>query len=490
MDAGGLNPTVVNGGVIHAYGSNARLGRGDWTVVEADESDGSFNRLPTTVAVVTNIDPEHLDHWRDFDALREGFRRFVQGIPFYGLAVLCADHAEVRALAGRITDRRVVSYGLSEAADLRAVGLRPDGGGMRFDILRRDGPPIADCRLPIPGDHNIANALAAVAVALHLGVAPEAIRRGLAGFSGVGRRFTHLGTRHGVRVIDDYAHHPVEIAMALRAARQVAAGGRVIAVHQPHRYSRLSALFDDFCRCFGEADMVAIAEVYAAGEAPMAGAGRDDLVAGIRAAGHPSVHALADEAALEAFFRDTARPGDIFICLGAGSISAWAQGLAARLEACGGMADLADPRSRRPDRPRRGLGAGALAPSARRPVARRGAGRGCGGADPRGARGAGNGGARLRRRRAPHGAARRPRRGACRGLGPVAWPTLNPPTKMVVIRLRFFLMSCIINCMHECARVHKRRSDPTLVGSGSARRGPRAPARRWSGRSPGGTSAA
>jgi UDP-N-acetylmuramate--alanine ligase len=333
MDAGGLDPTVVNGGVIHAYGSNARLGRGDWTVVEADESDGSFNRLPTTVAVVTNIDPEHLDHWQDFDALREGFRRFVQEIPFYGLAVLCADHAEVRALAHRIADRRVVTYGLSEAADLRAVGLLPDGGGMRFDILRRDGSPIADCRLPIPGDHNIANALAAVAVALHLGVAPEAIRRGLAGFSGVGRRFTQLGTRHGVRVIDDYAHHPVEIAMALRAARQVAAGGRVIAVHQPHRYSRLSALFDDFCRCFGEADTVAIAEVYAAGEAPLAGAGRDDLVAGIRAAGHPSVHALADEAALEAYFRDTARPGDIFICLGAGSISAWAQGLAARLEA-------------------------------------------------------------------------------------------------------------------------------------------------------------
>ena len=332
LDAGGVDPTVVNGGVIQAYGSNARLGQGDWTVVEADESDGSFNRLPTTVAVVTNIDAEHLDHWRDFDDLRAGFRRFVQGVPFYGLAVLGTDHPEVRALAGQLRDRPVVTYGLSEGADLRATDLRGEAGGMRFNIQRRDGPPIADCFLPLPGDHNVSNALAAVAVALHLGIAPQAIRLGLAGFRGVGRRFTHLGSPGGVRIIDDYAHHPVEIAAALRGARQVAEGGRVIAVHQPHRYTRLSALFDEFCACFAEADIVAITDVYAAGEAPVSGASRDDLVAGIRATGHGAVHALADEAALEAFFRQVAQPGDIVMCLGAGSIGAWAQAMVAWLD--------------------------------------------------------------------------------------------------------------------------------------------------------------
>ena len=331
LDAGGLDPTVINGGVIHAYGSNARLGRGAWTVVEADESDGSFNRLPTTVAVVTNIDPEHLDHWQDFDALRAGFRRFVAGVPFYGLAVLCADHAEVRALAGQVAGRPVVTFGLSEAADLRAANLRGEAGGMRFDIARAGGDTIADCVLPMPGDHNVQNALAAVAVALHLGIAPETIRRGLAGFQGVGRRFTHLGSPGGVRIIDDYAHHPVEIAAALRGARQVAAGGRVIALHQPHRYSRLAALFEDFCRCFADADLVAIADVYAAGEDPIPGASRDDLVRGIRATGQGDVHAMADEDAAEAFLRAHARPGDIVMCLGAGSISGWAQRLVARL---------------------------------------------------------------------------------------------------------------------------------------------------------------
>ena len=331
LDAGAMEPTVINGGVIHAYGSNARLGRSEWTVVEADESDGSFNRLPTTVAVVTSIDPEHLDHWQDFDDLRAGFRRFVEGVPFYGLAVLCADHPEVRALAAQVTGRRVVTYGLSEAAQVRAVNLHPGEGGIGFDIHRPDGRPITNCHLPMPGPHNVTNALAAVAVALDLGIGAEAIRAGLAGFTGVGRRFTHLGSPGGVRVIDDYAHHPVEIAMALRAAREVVGAGRVIAVHQPHRYSRLAALFEDFCRCFGDADVVAIADVYAAGEDPVTGASRDDLVAGIRRTGHPAVHALADEAALEGFFKDTARPGDLMICLGAGTISAWAQGLVARL---------------------------------------------------------------------------------------------------------------------------------------------------------------
>ena len=333
LDAGGLDPTVINGGVIHAYGSNARAGAGEWMVVEADESDGSFNLLPTTVAIVTNIDPEHMEHWHTIEALRGGFDAFLGRIPFYGLAVCCIDHAEVRALIGRVRDRRVVSYGFAEGADLRAVGLRYEGGQARFDIAVKGGTDILDCMLPMPGDHNVSNALAAVAVARHLGMEAEAIRAGLAGFQGVSRRFTRVGEAGGVTVIDDYGHHPVEIAAVLRAARQALGGqGQVIAVHQPHRFTRLSALFPDFCACFDDADVVGIADVYAAGEAPIAGASRDDLVAGIRAHGHPSAHAVSSEDALEALVRAHATPGDMVVCLGAGTISAWAQGLPARLQ--------------------------------------------------------------------------------------------------------------------------------------------------------------
>lgn len=333
LDAGGLDPTVINGGVIHAYGSNARAGSGEWMVVEADESDGSFNLLPTTIGIVTNIDPEHLEHWGSFDALRAGFDRFVQRLPFYGLAVCCTDHAEVAAMVARLHDRRVVSFGFNEAADLRAVNLRYEGGQARFDILMQDsGARIDGCTLPIPGDHNVSNALAAVAVARHLGVPGPVIRDALAAFQGVGRRFTRVGEAAGITVIDDYGHHPVEIAAVLKAARQALGGkGRVIAVHQPHRYTRLSSLFADFCRCFNDADVVGIAEVYAAGEAPIAGASRDDLLAGIRAQGHPSAHPLAVEDDLEALVRAHARAGDMVVCLGAGTISAWANGLPARL---------------------------------------------------------------------------------------------------------------------------------------------------------------
>lgn len=333
LDAGGLEPTVINGGVIHAYGSNARAGTGEWMVVEADESDGSFNLLPTTVAIVTNIDPEHMEHWHTIEALRAGFDAFVGRIPFYGLAVCCIDHAEVRALVERVRDRRVVRYGFAEGADLRAVGLRYEGGRARFDIAVKGGEDILDCTLPMPGDHNVSNALAAVAVARHLGMGPDAIRAGLAGFQGVARRFTRVGKAGGVTVIDDYGHHPVEISAVLRAARQALGGqGRVIAVHQPHRFTRLHALFADFCACFDDADVVGIADVYAAGEAPIAGASRDDLVAGIRAHGHPSAHVVGSEEDLEALVRAHAAPGDMVVCLGAGTISAWAQGLPARLE--------------------------------------------------------------------------------------------------------------------------------------------------------------
>jgi UDP-N-acetylmuramate--alanine ligase len=331
LDKGGFDPTVINGGVIHAYGSNARAGAGEWMVVEADESDGSFNRLPATIAIVTNIDPEHMEHWHTFDALRKGFLDFVSNVPFYGLAVCCTDHPEVQALVGRVTDRRVVTFGFNAQADVRAQNLTYENGVAHFDIaLQGEDAVIEGCTLPMPGDHNVSNALAAVAVARHLGMKRDEIREALAGFAGVNRRFTKVGEVNGVTIIDDYGHHPVEIAAVLKAARQ-ATKGRIIAVHQPHRYTRLSSLFEEFCTCFNEADVVAIAEVYAAGEDPIPGASRDDLVAGLIAHGHRHARALQDEGELARLVREQARPGDMVVCLGAGTISAWANALPAKL---------------------------------------------------------------------------------------------------------------------------------------------------------------
>ena len=339
MDKGGFDPTVINGGVIHAYGSNARAGAGEWMVVEADESDGSFNRLPATIAIVTNIDPEHMEHWGTFDNLRKGFLDFVSNIPFYGLAVCCTDHPEVQTLVGKITDRRIVTFGFNAQADVRAVNLTYENGVAHFDIALQGESPDADgnpvviegCTLPMPGDHNVSNALSAVAVCRFLGMKMSEIREALAAFGGVNRRFTKVGEVDGVVIIDDYGHHPVEIAAVLRAARQ-ATKGRVIAVHQPHRYSRLSSLFDDFCTCFNEADVVAIAEVYAAGEDPIPGASRDDLVAGLIAHGHRHARAILDEKDLARLVREQARPGDMVVCLGAGTISTWANNLPALLQ--------------------------------------------------------------------------------------------------------------------------------------------------------------
>ena len=331
LDAGKYDPTVVNGGIIHAYGSNARMGQGEWMVVEADESDGTFNRLPATIAIVTNIDPEHMEHWGDFDNLRQGFLDFVSNIPFYGLAVCCTDHAEVQTLVGKITDRRVLTYGFNAQADVRAVNLRYEKGVAHFDILlQNEDAKIEGCTLPMPGDHNVSNALSAVAVARHLGMKRDEIRDALAAFGGVNRRFTRVGEVNGVTIIDDYGHHPVEIAAVLKAARQ-ACDGRVVAVHQPHRYSRLSSLFDDFCSCFNDADVVAIAEVYAAGEDPIPGASRDDLVAGLIRHGHRHARALQSEDDLERLVREQTQPGDMVVCLGAGTISAWANNLPAAL---------------------------------------------------------------------------------------------------------------------------------------------------------------
>jgi len=330
-DKGGVDPTVINGGVIHAYGTKERAGAGEWMVVEADESDGSFNRLPATIAIVTNIDPEHMEHWHTFDALRKGFLDFVSNIPFYGLAVCCTDHPEVQALVGRITDRRVVTFGFNAQADVRAQNLTYENGTAHFDIaLQGEDAVIEGCTLPMPGDHNVSNALAAVAVARYLGMKKDEIREALAGFAGVNRRFTKVAEVNGVTIIDDYGHHPVEIAAVLKAARQ-ATKGRIIAVHQPHRYTRLHNLFDDFCTAFNDADVVAITEVYAAGEDPIPGASRDALVAGLIAHGHRDARAITDDADLAHLVRSVAKPGDMVVCLGAGSISAWANTLPAKL---------------------------------------------------------------------------------------------------------------------------------------------------------------
>jgi UDP-N-acetylmuramate--alanine ligase len=340
---------VINGGIINAYGTNARIGAGDWMVVESDESDGSFLRLPATIAIVTNVDPEHLDHYGTFDALRDAFVRFVENIPFYGFAVLCADHPEVQALIPRVADRRIVTYGLGVNADVRAMNLRLDRSGANFDALiehrvTNQSRTIEGLRLPMFGQHNVQNALAAIAVAQEMGLPDETIRRAMESFSGVKRRFTKTGEAHGITVIDDYGHHPVEIAATLRAARQsYGTSGRVIAVMQPHRYTRLSSLKADFAACFGDADTVLIADVYAAGETPIEGINRDMLVGLVQRAGHRDVMPLESPGDLPGLIWQVARPGDVVVFLGAGNITAWAHALPGQLQQL--AAEQGGPRS-------------------------------------------------------------------------------------------------------------------------------------------------
>ncbi len=337
LDAGGVDPTVINGGVIEQYGSNARLGDSDWMVVEADESDGSFLRLDGTIAVVTNIDPEHLDHYGDFDAVRRAFVEFIHNVPFYGAAVLCIDHPEVQAVMGQVRDRKVVTYGFSLQADVCAVNVVPEASGSRFDVIvRRRGEEdrrIADVRLPMPGRHNVQNALAAIAVALEMSCADDTIREGFAQFGGVRRRFTRVGEVSGATVIDDYAHHPVEIRAVLAAARDSAgtSGGRVIAVVQPHRFTRLHDLMDDFQNAFNDADQVYVTPVYTAGEEPIPGVDADALVAGLKSRGHRSAATVPDREALAHELAGEIAPGDLVVCLGAGDITRWAAELPAAI---------------------------------------------------------------------------------------------------------------------------------------------------------------
>jgi UDP-N-acetylmuramate--alanine ligase len=340
LDAGGLDPTVINGGIINAYGTNARLGKGDWMVVESDESDGTFVKLPADVVIVTNIDPEHLDHYGSFDRAKEAFLAFVENIPFYGFAVMCMDHPVVQELIGKVRDRRVITYGHSPQADVRLLDVAYADGETRFAVRltnRSSGAfhDIGGLSLQMPGDHNAMNATAALAVAKELGISDDMIRKGFKSFTGVKRRFTRTGAHDGITVYDDYGHHPVEIAAVLRAARTVTRH-KVIAVMQPHRYTRLSSLFAEFCTCFNDADTVIVAPVYAAGEQPIEGASHAALVEGIRARGHRAVHKIDGPEQLAPLVRGIAKPGDIVVCLGAGSISQWAYALPGQLAALAG----------------------------------------------------------------------------------------------------------------------------------------------------------
>ena len=337
LDAAGLDPTVINGGIINAYGTNARLGQGAWMVVEADESDGTFVRLPATIGIVTNIDPEHLDHYGDFDGLRAAFDSYIANIPFYGVGIVCLDHPEVQALVGRVTDRRLITYGLSEQADMRAVNIREDGLKQHFDIIYRDRRNDADIEikalcLPMAGKHNLQNALAAIAAGLELGATAETIAAALNGFGGVKRRFSTVGeVGQNIRIFDDYAHHPVEIEAVLESARAVTSG-RVIAIMQPHRYTRLRDLFSEFCACMNGADTVLVLPVYEAGEAPIEGVTATALAEGLCAHGHRHVIALAQDKDLPDALADTLQADDVVICMGAGSISQLAYDLPQQLE--------------------------------------------------------------------------------------------------------------------------------------------------------------
>ncbi len=336
LDQAGFDPTVVNGGIVNAYGTNTRFGESEWMVVEADESDGSFIRLPATVAVVTNIDPEHMDHYGSFDRVKDAYRRFVLNLPFHGYALLCIDHPEVQTLAAQVSDRKVITYGFNPQADIRADNVRSGADGSIFDVtfsgwLNEDGQEleIKDIHLSMLGRHNVQNSLVALGVAKEMSVPPATMKKALANFGGVKRRFTKTGEVDGITIIDDYAHHPVEIDVVLKTARSAVTdtGGNVIAVMQPHRYSRLQDLYEEFCRCFNDADHVIIADVHEAGETPIEGVNKEYLVQGLKTHGHRSARILPEKEDLARIISETAQSGDYVIVMGAGSSTHWAYAL-------------------------------------------------------------------------------------------------------------------------------------------------------------------
>jgi UDP-N-acetylmuramate--alanine ligase len=340
LEVAGFDPTVINGGIVNAYGTNTRLGQSEWMVVEADESDGTFTRLPATVAVITNIDPEHMDHYGDFESVKKAYRQFIYNLPFYGYAVLCIDHPVVQGLVSEITDRKVITYGFNPQADVKAFNIRPSMAGSVFDVKfaawlnQGSEMTLKDVFLPVLGDHNVQNSLVALSIAQEMGVPAPIMKKCLENFKGVKRRFTRTGLVRDITIIDDYAHHPIEIETVLKAARTALVGteGRVISIVQPHRFSRLHDLFDQFCTCFNDADSVIVADIYAAGEDPIEGADKDTLVKGIRAHGHRDVMPLPHRDDLAQIVADIARPGDFVICMGAGDITGWAYALPAQLE--------------------------------------------------------------------------------------------------------------------------------------------------------------
>ncbi len=340
LEEAGYDPTVINGGIVNRYGTNTRVGKSDWMVAEADESEITFTKLPATVAVVTNVDPEHLDHYGSYDNIKAAFRRFIDNLPFYGFAVLCSDHPAVQAMIPNLADRRIITYGFNPQADVRASNVRTDREGSVFDVTFSDWMSegkesgLRDVFLPMLGDHNISNSLAALAIAQEMGVPAATMKTAMKNFSGVKRRFTKTGESNGVTIIDDYAHHPVEIKAVLKAARQAVEkeGKKVVAIMQPHRYTRLSDLFDEFCSCFNDADSVIISDVYEAGEEPIEGADKEHLVAGILERGHKNAQAMVSLSSLPAMVADIAEEGDFVVCCGAGSISSWAYALPEQLD--------------------------------------------------------------------------------------------------------------------------------------------------------------
>jgi UDP-N-acetylmuramate--alanine ligase len=340
FEAAGLDPTVINGGIINNRSTNAYLGHGDYLVVEADESDATFIKIPSTIGVITNIDPEHMDYYKDFDTLIAAFKSFIRNLPFYGFGVACVDHPIVRKLVDGLTERKVITYGIeSKDANVIAFNIRQDVSSSTFDVKLQlpnfNGTAIIEnITIPTPGKHNVLNALAAIAIGVELDFGVKVIQEGFKNFQGVKRRFTRVCEYNGAEIIDDYAHHPEEVKATLATARVVAnaRSGRVIAIFQPHRYSRLSNLFADFTTCFAEADSIYIMDIYAAGEQQIEGVSGKALALAIKKTG-AKCEFIDSHEKIAGTISSIAKKGDIIVMMGAGSISNWANQLPSLFEA-------------------------------------------------------------------------------------------------------------------------------------------------------------